>query len=205
VITFSIWMIWCMKNYARFHDKIEVFKAIFVIKDLTCLEIIHLKLQWRMIYSISMCSSFLVLTLVLVEFYVIYLLDGSFLRQAGFKLTLLGLLGIIQVLSLVEVFFVGVYESLLEFSLRFLTFRLFWLLNFMELYMLLRKLRSWDLLMFGWNVTRSWFVLRLLLGQMFLWCFVIDWILVLITVEKSSLGLLIFFVKGMCVLISGLI
>jgi len=37
VITFSIWMIWCMRNYARFQDKIEVSKAILVIKHLTCL------------------------------------------------------------------------------------------------------------------------------------------------------------------------
>jgi len=59
--------------------------------------------------------------------------------------------------------------------------------------------------MSSWNVTLHWFVLRLLLGQMFLGCFVIDGILVLITVEKSGLWLLIFFVKGMCVLISWLI
>jgi len=59
--------------------------------------------------------------------------------------------------------------------------------------------------MFGWNVTLSWFVLRLLLGQMFLGCFVIDRILVLITVKKSGLGLLIFLVKGMRVPISWLI
>ena len=26
-----------MRNYARFHDKIDVSRAIFVIKDLTCL------------------------------------------------------------------------------------------------------------------------------------------------------------------------
>jgi len=37
VITFSIWMIWCTRNYARFQDKIDVFRAISVIKDLTCL------------------------------------------------------------------------------------------------------------------------------------------------------------------------
>ena len=30
-------MIWRMRNYARFQDKIEVSKAISVIKDLTCL------------------------------------------------------------------------------------------------------------------------------------------------------------------------
>jgi len=37
VITFSIWMLWRMRNYARFQDKIEVSRAISVIKDLTCL------------------------------------------------------------------------------------------------------------------------------------------------------------------------
>jgi len=52
--------------------------------------------------------------------------------------------------------------------------------------------------MSGLNVIMSWFVLRLLLGLMFRKCFVIDRILVLIIVEKSGLGLFIFFVKGMC-------
>jgi len=60
--------------------------------------------------------------------------------------------------------------------------------------------------MSDWNVIILWFVLRLMLGPMlFLECFVIDGILVLITVGKSYLGLLIFFVKGMRVLISWLI
>jgi len=59
--------------------------------------------------------------------------------------------------------------------------------------------------MFDWNVILLWFVLRLLLGQMFLGYFVIDEILVLITMGKSGLGLLIFFVKGMRVLVSWLI
>jgi len=71
---------------------------------------------------------------------------------------------------------------------------------FMELYMLWRKLKRWSLLMSGLNVILFWFVLCLLLELMFRGCFVIDEILVLI-VEKSGLRLLIFFVKGMCVLI----
>jgi len=45
-------------------------------------------------------------------------------------------------------------------------------------------------------------LLRLLLELMFHGCFVIDKIFVLIIVRKSGLGLLIFFVKGMSVLIS---
>ena len=134
-----------------------------------------------------MCSSFFILTLILVKFYVLFLLDESFLHHVGLKLILMGLLGVIQVLTLVEVFSVGVWGSLLELSLHFLTFILLWLLNFMELYMLWKKLKSWVLLMSGWNVTLPWFVLRLLLGQMFLGCVITDGILVLITVEKSGL------------------
>jgi len=44
-----------------------------------------------------------------------------------------------------------------------------------------------------------WFVVRLWSGLMFHGCFVINGILVLITVRKSGLGLLIFFVKEMCI------
>jgi len=59
--------------------------------------------------------------------------------------------------------------------------------------------------MYGLNVILPWFVLGLLLGIMFYGCFIIDEILVLITEGKSGLELLIFFVKGICVLISWLI
>jgi len=38
-------MIWRMRNYARFQDKIEVSRAISIIKDLTCLVGNLLKLQ----------------------------------------------------------------------------------------------------------------------------------------------------------------
>ena len=89
--------------------------------------------------------------------------------------------------------FRGSMRDLLEFFLRFLKFRLLWLLRFMGLYMLWRKLKRWGLLMSDWNVILLWFVLRLLLGKMFLECFVINGILVLITVRKLGLGLLIFF------------
>jgi len=59
--------------------------------------------------------------------------------------------------------------------------------------------------MSGLNVIQPWFVLRVLLGLMFHACFVIDGILVLITVGKSGFGLIIFFMKEMHVLISWLI
>ena len=68
--------------------------------------------------------------------------------------------------------------------------------------MLWKKFKRWDLPMFGLNVILSWFVLRLLLKLMFRGCFVIDEILVLITVGQSGLVLLIFFVRGIHVLIS---
>ena len=60
----------------------------------------------------------------MVKFFVLFLLDGSFLHQDELKLTLMGLLGGILVLLLVDVFFVGVWRSLLVLSLRFLKFRL---------------------------------------------------------------------------------
>ena len=116
--TFSIWMIWHMRNYARFQDKIEVSKAISVIKDLTCL------------------------------------VENS--SKASMK------------------------NDMLDFNVINLKFRLLWLLSFMELYMLWRKLKKWGLLVSGLNVILPWFVMRLLLGLMFCGCFVIDGILVLI-------------------------
>ena len=57
-------------------------------------------------------------------------------HQTELKLTLMGLRGDILVLLLVKVFSVGVWGSLLVFSLCFLKFRLLWLLSFIELYML---------------------------------------------------------------------
>ena len=141
-----------------------------------------------------MSLSFLVLILVLVRFFVLFLLDRSSLYQTGLKLTMMC---DILVLLLVEVFSVGVWGSLLMVSLCLLMFKLLWLWSVLELYMLWRKLKRWDLLVYGLNVE-----LLLLLGIMFRGCFVIDGILVLIIVGKSGLGLLIFSVKGMCMLIS---
>ena len=158
-----------------------------------------------MICWISMWLSFLVSILVVVKFFVLFPLDRNFPHQAWLKWTLMRLLGGIPVLLLVEVFSVGVWGSLLVFSVRFLKFILLWLLSFMELYMLCRKLKRWGLLMSGLNVILPWFVSYLLLGLMFRGYFIIDGILVLITVGKSGLGLLIFFVKEMHVLISWLI
>ena len=116
----------------------------------------------------------------------------------------MGLLGDILVQVLVQVFSVGVWGSLLVLSLHFFKFRLLCLLSFMELYMVWWKLKRLGLLMYGLNVILSWFVLRLLLGLMLHGCFVINKIVVLITMGKSGLGLLIFFVKEMRVLISWL-
>jgi len=53
--------------------------------------------------------------------------------------------------------------------------------DFMELYMLWRKLKRWGLLMSDLNVILTWFVLCLRLGLMLCGCFVIDKILVFIT------------------------
>jgi len=52
--------------------------------------------------------NFFVLILVLVKFFILFLLDEISLHYVGLKLTLMGLLGDILVLLLVEVFSVGV-------------------------------------------------------------------------------------------------
>jgi len=51
------------------------------------------------------------------------------------------LLGDILILLLVEIFCMEVCENLLELFLHFLKFSLFWLLSFMGLYMLWKKLK----------------------------------------------------------------
>ena len=147
----------------------------------------------------------MVLIFVVVIFFVIFLKYRSFLHQAGWvKINIDGLLRY-PGFATCEGIFRRSMRSLLVFSLHLLKFRLLWLLSFMELYMLWRKLKRWELLMSDLNVILPWFVLRLLLEVMFRRCFVIDEIPVLITVGKSGLGLLIFFVKRMFVLISWLI
>ena len=112
------------------------------------------------------------------------------------------LLGVLLVLVLVVVFFVGVWEILLVVFLPSLIFRLFWLLNFIGLYMPLKKLKKLVLLLYGLSVILSWFVLHLQLGLIFLWFFVIGGTFVLINVRKLGLEFLTFFVKEMHVLIS---
>ena len=194
-----------MRNYARFQDKIEASRAILVIKDLTYLVGNSSKASMKNdMFNFNVLKSF-----------GINIRTGKVLRPLPVrwefpspgcvKINTDGLLGDILVLLLAEVFFVRVWGNLLELFLRFLKFRLLWLLSFMGLYMLWRKLKRWGLLMSGWNVILLWFALRLLLGQMFLGCFVIDGMFVLITVGKLGLRLLILFVKEMRVLISWLI
>jgi len=80
----------------------------------------------------------------------------------------------------------GVYGSLLVVSLLSLILKLHWWSSFMELYMPLKKLKLWVLLVYGLNVILPWFVLHLLLGLMFLGFFVIGGTIVLITVRKPG-------------------
>ena len=65
-----------------------------------------------------------------------------------------------------------------------------------------KKLKRWVLLFCGLNVILPWFMLHLLLGLKFIGFFVIGGTLPLITVEKSGLGFLTFFMKAMHVLTS---
>ena len=199
-------MIWRMRNYARFQDKIEVSREILVIKDLTCLvgNFKDLTCLVGNLFKASMKND--MLDFNVIKFFGINTRSSKVLRplpvrweffhQFELKLTLMGAARGILVLLLVEVFSVGVWESLLVFSMHFLKFRRLWLLSFMKLYMLWRKLKRWSLLMFGLNMILPWFVLRLLVWLMFRECFIIDGILVFITVGKSSLWVTHIFCEG---------
>ena len=70
-------------------------------------------------------------------------------------------------LATCEGIFRGSMGEFIGFFLRFLKFRLLWLLSFMELFMLWMKLKRWSLLMYNLNVMLPWFVLHLLLGLIF--------------------------------------
>ena len=112
--------------------------------------------------------------------------------------------GDILVLLLVEEFSMGVW-GVYWFFLWFLEVQTVMVTKFYGIIHAMEEAQKTSLLMYGLNVILPWFVLHLLLELMLCGCFVIDGILVLIIVGKSGLELLIFFVKGMCVLISWLI
>jgi len=98
------------EKLCSFKDKIEVSRAILVIKDLTCLVGNLTKASMKNdMFDFNVLKFFGINTRTgKVLRPVLFLLDGNFLHQAGLKLTLMGLLGVIQVLPLVEVFSVGV-------------------------------------------------------------------------------------------------
>jgi len=131
VITFFIWMIWRMRNYARFQDKIDVFKAISIIKDLTCLVGNSSKA--------SMKND--MLDLNVIKFVGINTRTGKVLcplpviwefpSPGWVKINTNRAARGYVVLLLVEVFSVRVWGSLLVVSLCFLMFRLLRLLSFM--------------------------------------------------------------------------
>jgi len=108
VITFSIWMIWRMRNYVRFQDKIDVSRAISTIKDLTCLVGNSSKA--------SMKND--MLNFIVIKFFGVNTRIDKVIRPlpvrwefsslGWVKINTNGLLGDILVLLFVEVFFVGV-------------------------------------------------------------------------------------------------
>ena len=164
MIIFSIWMILCMRNYVRFQVKIDLSMAISTINDFTCLvgnssksSMINDMFDFKVLkfFDINTRSG-KVLHPLLVRW--------EFSSPVRLKLILMMLLGILLILLLVVVFSMRVCGSLLVIYLLFLIFRLLCLLSFMELYMLLKKLKRCVLLVYGLNVIMSWFVLHVLLG-----------------------------------------
>jgi len=119
-------MIWRMRNYARFQDKIEVSRTISVIKDLTCLV--------RNSSKTSMKND--MLDFNVIKFFGINTRSGKvlcplpvrweFLSLGWVKITTDRTARGILVLLFVKVFSVGVWKSLLMLSLCFLKFRLLW-------------------------------------------------------------------------------
>jgi len=186
-----------MRNYARFHDKIDVSRAISVIKDLTCLMGNSSKASMKKhMLNFNVIKFFYINTRtgkvlcplpVRWEFpspgWVKINTDGAARGYPG-----LATCGGIFRRSMEEFF--GVFSAFLEVQTAVVV-------EFYGVIHVMEELKRWSLLMSGLNVILPWFLLRLLLGLMFRGCFVIDGILVLITVEKSGLRLLIFFVKGM--------
>ena len=84
-----------MKNYAKFHDKIEVFRVILIIKELTCLVKNSSKASMKNdMLDFNVIKFFGINTYIVINFFVIFMLDESFLHQTELKLTLMGLLGV---------------------------------------------------------------------------------------------------------------
>jgi len=117
-------MLWRMRNYARFHDKIKVSRAILVIKDLTCLVEKSSKASMKNDMMNFSVIKFFGINTRTGKIHCHLPVRWEFPSPGWVKINTDGLLGVIQVLPLVEVFSVGVWESLLELSLRFLTFKL---------------------------------------------------------------------------------
>jgi len=83
VINFSIRMIWRMRDYARFQDKIEVSMAISDIKYLTRLVRNSFKaLMKNDMLDFNVIKFFYINTRTSKVLLVIFMLDGSFLHQA---------------------------------------------------------------------------------------------------------------------------
>jgi len=141
-----------MRNYACFRDKIEVSRAISIIKNLT-----HLVGDFS---KASMKND--MLDFNVIKFFGINTRTGKVLRHLPVRCQFLkpcwvkiktggAVRGYLSLVTCGGVFR-GSMRGFIELSLRFLKFRLLWLLSFMGLYMLWRKLKRWGLLMFGWNV-----------------------------------------------------
>ena len=134
-------MIWRMRNYAIFQDKIDVSRAISVIKDLTCLvgNSSNASMKNDMLHFNE------------IKFFGINTRTGKVLRPLSVRLDFPSL-GWVKIntdgaakgypgLATCGGIFRGSMGSLLVLSLHFLKFILLWLLSFMELYMLWRKLK----------------------------------------------------------------
>ena len=109
VITFSIWIIWCMRNYARFQVKTDLSRAISTIKDFICLVGNSSRSSMRNdMFDFNMLKFFDINT---CSGKVLHPLPVRWDHQVELKLILMLLLGVLLVLLVVVVFFVRVWEG----------------------------------------------------------------------------------------------
>jgi len=191
-----------MRNYARFQDKIDVSRAILVIKDLTCLvgnsskaSMKNDMVDFNVIKFLVLVGKVLCPLTVRWEFpsadWVRNNIDGATKGYPG-----LSTCGGIFYGSMEE--FIGGFSVFLEVQTALMT-EFYGFMYAMEETQKMSLTSVW--LECDFALVCAAFTAKTDVPG----CFVIDETLVLIIVGKSGLGLLIFFVKGMCIQISWLI
>ena len=181
-----------MRNYVLFHIKIDVSTVILVIKDLTCLVSNSSKSSMRnYIFDFNVLKNFGINTRsgkVLSPLHVQWKIPSS----GWVKINIDGAAKGFSSLVTCGGIFCGNMEEFISGFFAFLDVQTALVVEFYGIIHVIEQAQKMVLLVYDLNVILPWFVLHLLLWLMFIGCFVICGILVLITVWKSSLGFRVF-------------